>query len=166
MGMRTISRDIKIAAINLHEHGVLSIEEICDCVGFSRATFYRVLKLWRTIGDVVAQRTGVTLGRPRDFDFDDINYLLRLIEFRPDWFLDELLNLLRTNRLIAANLSTIFRALERAGVSSKKIKKIAMERDEPLRYDFVRKMARYAPQQLGFIDETSKNDRTPARLRG
>jgi transposase len=53
MGNRSISRDLKIAALNLYEHGHLSLKQILDCVGFSRSTFFRILKLWRTTGDVV-----------------------------------------------------------------------------------------------------------------
>lgn len=53
MGNRSISRDLKIAALNLYEHGHLSLKQILACVGFSRSTFFRILKLWRTTGDVV-----------------------------------------------------------------------------------------------------------------
>lgn len=45
MGNRAISRDVKIAAINLYEHGQLSLTDILHCVGFSRRTFFRVLNL-------------------------------------------------------------------------------------------------------------------------
>jgi hypothetical protein len=57
---RQISRDLKIAAINLYEHGYLLLKDILACVGFSRSTFFRILKLWRTTGDVVRvpNRTG------------------------------------------------------------------------------------------------------------
>ena len=53
MLFRKISRDVKLAAINLHEQNVLSLEQILDCVGFSESTFWRMLKLWQETGDVV-----------------------------------------------------------------------------------------------------------------
>jgi len=53
MPFRKISRDVKLAAINLHEQNVLSLEQILDCVGFSESTFWRMLKLWQETGDVV-----------------------------------------------------------------------------------------------------------------
>jgi hypothetical protein len=75
--------------------------------------------------------------------FDDIHYLKHLISHRPDWFLDELQYLLATNRFISAHFTTIHRELERAQVSTKKLKKIAAERNENLRVDFIRRMAQY-----------------------
>ncbi|KAF8833709.1 hypothetical protein BDN67DRAFT_1053636, partial [Paxillus ammoniavirescens] len=93
---RKISRDVKITAINLYERNLLNLEQILDCVGFSERTFYRILQIWRETGDVV-QHTHGTPGRPRLLHFNDVNYLLRLVNHRPDWFLDELLGLLDNN---------------------------------------------------------------------
>lgn len=162
---RKISRDVKIAAINLYEHGALSLDEILDCVGFSERTFWRILKLWRETGDVVRHNYGLP-GRPRSFKFDDIDYILRLLRFRPDWFLDELLDLLKHNRLLSSNFATIYSALQATNVSRKKLKVIARERNEPRRQAFREMMKKYSPDEIGFIDETSKNDRTAARRYG
>ncbi|KAJ7610377.1 hypothetical protein FB45DRAFT_982213 [Roridomyces roridus] len=119
MGNRRISRDVKIAAV------------ILACVGFSRSTFFRVLKLWKETGDVV--RASNRPGRPRALHRTDIDFILELIRFRPDHFLDEFQSLLRKN-------------------SS--------------RNDFVREVSEYPADYLGFIDETSKNDKTPRRRLG
>lgn len=51
-------------------------------------------------------------------------------------------------------------------MSYKKLKVIAKERNEPLRNDYMRTMAQYTPEQLGFLDETSKNEKTIARRNG
>ena len=77
-------------------------------------------------------------GRLRSLDHDDGQYLLLLIRQNPDYFLDELLYLLQTNRFISVNYNTIHRELERAGVSRKKLKRIAQERNEMGRADFIR----------------------------
>lgn len=164
MVFRKISRDVKIAAINFYEQGHLSLKDILDCVGFSRSTFFRILHLWRTTGDVVSHKK--SLGRPRLLHVDDIQYLLRLVRHSPDWFLDELLRLLKTNRFISLHYTTIHRELERAGMSTKDLTVIAEERSEPTRWDYTRKAAQYPPEYLGFLDETSKNDKTPSRRRG
>lgn len=164
MGNRAISRDVKIAALNLWEQGHLPLKDILSCVGFSRRTFFRVLNLWRTTGDVVrkANRTG----RPRLLHHDDINHLMLLIQYNPDWFLDELLKLLKTNRFISIHYTTIHRELERAGMSTKKLQDVAEERCEPSRLDYVREISQYPADYLGFLDETSKNDKTPRRRLG
>ncbi|KIM51414.1 hypothetical protein SCLCIDRAFT_52535, partial [Scleroderma citrinum Foug A] len=88
-----ISRDVKIAAMNLYEQNLLSLEQILDCVRFSESTFWHTLRLWRETGDVVNHPTG-SPGRPHALHFDDINYLIQLINHCPTWFLDELLSLL------------------------------------------------------------------------
>ncbi|KAJ7598092.1 hypothetical protein C8J56DRAFT_1000119 [Mycena floridula] len=166
MVYRQFNRDLKIAVVNLKEHSVLTNEEIQAVTGVSRATLYRIMKYWRETGDVVPPKTNQPRGRPRMLIHDDLDYILRLIEFRPDWFLDELLNLLKHNRFISLHYTTIFRALERCNVSRKKLKAIALERNEALRNDYIRQMAQYTADQLGFLDETSKNDKTPARIYG
>jgi len=122
MGFCHIGRDVKLAAIRLHELDLLSLEDILQCVGFSERTFYRILALWRETGDVVKPKK-THLGRPRSLDYDDLQYLLILVCDNPDYFLDELLDLLKTNRFISVHFTTIHRELERAGVSRKKLKR-------------------------------------------
>ena len=70
-------------------------------------------------GGAVKHTNGVA-GQPQLLHSDDIDYLLRLIRQRPDWFLDELLSLLKNNQFIAVHYVTIHNALIRAGVSLKK----------------------------------------------
>ena len=165
MPYRKISRDVKLAAIRLYEGDFLELEDILDCLRLSRRTFYRILDLWRTTGDVVRRTYGIR-GRPRILHFNDIDYLKRIIRHRPDWFLDELQDLLQTNRFVSVHYTTIHRELERAGVSTKKLKKIAAERNENLRADFIRHMGQYEGEQLGFLDEMSKDKCTTSRRRG
>jgi transposase len=164
MPFRKISQDVKLAAIRLHELGLLDLETILGVVGFSRSTFFRIKKIWEDTGEVVVNR--VKLGRLRLLHKDDIDYLIRLVRHRPDWFLDELLDLLRTNRFISVHYTTIHRELRRVGMSLKKLKDIARERNEAARADFIARMAQYEPDEIGFIDETSKNEKTLSRRRG
>jgi transposase len=165
MGFRVISRDVKIAAVQLYERELLDLEDILDCCGFARRTWYRILKLWRETGDVVPERQSMR-GRVRNLDQEDLAYLLELIRDNPVYFLDELLHLLKTNRFISVNCTTIFRELEHLNVSRKKLKKIALERNEECRADFVAHMAQYSPEELGFIDEMFKDGRSVGRRYG
>lgn len=154
-----------MAAVRLYERDLLPLVDILDCLRMSERTFYRVLNLWNNTGDIVQHTFGIR-GRPRILHFDDVDYLKRLVKARPDWFLDELLFLLETNRFISAHYTTIHRELVRANVSTKKLKKIASERNKNLRADFIQRMAQYSPEQLGFLDEVSKDERTSCRRRG
>ena len=74
--------------------------------------------------------------------------------------------MLETNRFISAHYTTIHQELECAGVSTKKLKKIELERNENLQADYMGHMACYSPEQLGFLDEVSKDKRTSARSQG
>ncbi len=160
---RKIRRDLKICAIKMYELDILPLHLILECVGFSESTFYHILDLWVITGDVVKHNIGALPGWPRLLHFNDVDYLLQLIWHRPDWFLDELLELLKTNQFIFVHYVTIHCELCCAGVSLKKLKKIATERKENVRNQYIECMAQYNPDELGFIDETSKNNKTCAQ---
>jgi transposase len=125
-----ISPDVKITAIRLHERGHVRLHDILDCVGFSRRTFYRICKLYRETGDVVRPRSE-SFGRPRSLNLEGLRYLTELVHHRPDWFLDELTGLMEQNRFISVHYTMIHRELMRAGISLKKLRKIAKERRRP-----------------------------------
>ena len=128
-------------------------------------TFFRILQLWRNTGDVVNHPHG-HCGNHCILITDDVHYLLRFVRHCPDWFLDELADLLLKNRLISVHFSTICHELKRAGYFLKKLKKIASEWSEEKCFAFVYHMAQYTSEQLGFIDKTSKDNRVPGRRRG
>jgi transposase len=159
-----ISRDVKLAAIRLWEGDLLALPDILNCCNFSRATFYRIIKLWQQTGDVVSKNTSHS--RSRCLDATDIQYLIQLIEENPDYFLDELLRLLKTNRFISVHYTTIYNQLLRVGISRKRLQRIASERNEDGRANFIARIAQYAPHELGFIDEVSKDEQSIGRRYG
>jgi hypothetical protein len=57
-------------------------------------------------------------------------------------------------------------ALERVGVSCKKLKQVAAERNKKLRADFIGNILQYEAGELGFLDEFSKDERTPTHAYG
>jgi transposase len=162
---RKISRDVKIAAVRLYELGLIDLSDILSCCNFSERTWYRVYRLWKETHDVVRQQPKYN-SSACSLHHDDIQYLLCLMRANPDWFLDEFLHLLKTNRFISVHYTTIHRELERANLSRKKLLRVAAERNEDSRAQFMLRMARYAPEELGFIDETSKDERTVGRRYG
>src|SRR5882757_5010866 len=121
-----ISCNVKLAAIQLHQCDLLPLHDILECCGFSEQTWFRILKLWRETGDVInRQPSRVLRGRLCTLDRKDIDCLLRLIRQNPDYFLDEFMHMLKTNRFISVHFTTIFCKLERIGLSYKKLKRIA-----------------------------------------
>ena len=105
-------------------------------------------------------------GRYQTLHHTDIHYLLQLIRQNPDYFLDELLRMLKTNRFISVHYTTIHDELVHAGVSQKRLQRIALERNEALHADFNSRMAQFSPEELGFIDDVSKDERTVGRHYG
>jgi transposase len=149
MGFRHISRDIKLAAIRLYEHDLLVLDDICDCCGLSLRTFYRILKLWRETGNITKPKKPFR-GHPRRvLDYDDVQYLLCLVQDNPDYFLDKLLHLLKTKHFISIHFMTIHRELKWANISHKKLKHIAKERNEAHHTDFIGRMAQHIRKRLG-----------------
>ena len=165
MPFRKISWDVKIAALKLYDHELLPLDTILDCLSLSHSTFFWVKALWHDTGDVIHHMTGIQ-GCLCTLDYDNVDYLLQLIEQNPSYFFNELLHLLKTNWFISVHYITIHYALERAGISCKKLKKVAAERNERLKADFIRHMAEYEPEELCFLDETLKDERTPTRMFG
>jgi len=120
-----------MAAIRLYECDLLPLMDILDCLRMSEWTFYWVLSLWNNTGDVVQHTFGIC-EHPCILNFDNVDHLKQLVKACPDWFLDELLFLLETNWFISAHYTMIHQELVWVNVSTKKLKKIASERNENL----------------------------------
>jgi hypothetical protein len=68
---------------------------------------WRILKLWRETGDLVSISNRIR-GRPHILQCNDVLYLIRLVRHRLEWFLDELLVLLNTNRFVFSSAMVSF----------------------------------------------------------
>ena len=73
-------------------------------------------------GDCVRRHLGPSLQKSE--------YLHCVIRHQPDWFLNKLDFLLHTNHFIAAHYTMIHQELLRAGITAKKLKKVALEHNE------------------------------------
>jgi hypothetical protein len=82
-----IEHGIKEATVKIHEHGLLSLADIHDVL--------RISCLSTASGDslvtlAVLSSQSVCYRHPHLLIFEDVGYLLRLVDHCPDWFLDEL----------------------------------------------------------------------------
>ena len=84
--------------VQLWEGNLLSLPDILNCCNFSQATFYCIIKLWHRTG-IVVSHGNTEHSHSRFLDATDVQYLNQLIEENPDYFLDKLLHLLKTNHL-------------------------------------------------------------------
>ncbi|CAB4434240.1 unnamed protein product [Rhizophagus irregularis] len=101
--------------------------------------------------------------------------LYRLLLKKPDWYLDKLaakvtkyqqkyLNDEPNN--LSVSISTVYRALKSLGFSRKKLSRKAKKRNEMERISFIMKMKNFSLEQLVFVNETAKDERTPFRSYG
>ncbi|KIK98280.1 hypothetical protein PAXRUDRAFT_31282 [Paxillus rubicundulus Ve08.2h10] len=115
MAYHKISDDVKQAAIHLLEHNLLDLRNILDCCGFSKWMWCQVLRLWRETGDVMNHPTGIP-GWICHLVNEDIDCLVQLIHDNPDYFLDEIVKLMKINCFILVHFLTTFNELEQAGM--------------------------------------------------
>jgi transposase len=165
MGNRKISDDLKMAALRLRARGQDNDEEISNIVGFSLSTLHRAARRFCLTGDV-ANHPAIGRGRPRHLLQADCQYLIALAQHNPTVFLDEYAKRLHQFRFLPVSLTTIHRSFERAGLSVKRVQKLASERDPMQRANFVLRIGQYPAEYLVFLDEVSKDDQTYARLWG
>ncbi|KAF6742207.1 hypothetical protein DFP72DRAFT_776983, partial [Ephemerocybe angulata] len=160
-----ISTDLKEMVLRMKDARCLPLEDICHYAQVSESTVWRAQRRKRSTGSA-APKIPFGRGRPRLLLRNDCRYLLQLARYRPTTFLDEYAARLEQFRHLPVHLSTIHRSLRRAGLSIKRIQKMAKERDPELRADFVRRIGQYDLVCLISIDEVSKDDRTYTRLWG
>jgi len=151
--------------MHLYKDNILSKPVILDYLSISSQTFDHILSLWNATGEVVRETNGIW-GCPWNLHFSDVKYLKHLIWHCPDWFLDELQYMLQTNCFISMHFATVHWELVQAGISEKKIKKAASECNEDLQADYIGWMGQYSPEQLGFLDEVSKDECTSSWSHG
>ena len=149
--MPHISWDLKLAAVRLHEDDLLALPDILNSCNISRVTFYRIWKTLAGTGNIVSHRN--TSHQTCLLNGSDIQYLNQLIEENTDYFLNELLSLLKTNCFISVHYTTIHNQLLCSGVSYKKLQCITSERDEDTCANFIARISQYPPHELGFINE-------------
>ena len=166
---RRISADMKECGLSLWEHG-WEPEEICDTLGFSAWSLYQWRKICEEHGTVNRPPSPLR-GRPRLVIRAVLNQIHELLLADPDLYLDELLLLLATNHGLAISRSALQENLKNAGLSQKILQKIAAECDDTLRAefrDFIQNEEYFFGDgsEFVFLDETSKDERSYAQLRG
>lgn len=161
---RRISDDLKMVALRLRARGD-TISQILSIVKFSRKSFYRISNRFHMHG-TVTKAQAIGRGRPRKISHPDAQYLVRLTRHNPTLFLDEYQRRLENFRLLPVHITTIHRALERAGLNVKRVQKMAAERNPMIRAGFVRRISQYPANYLLPLDEVSKDNRTYSRLWG
>lgn len=193
---KALSDDARSILLKLHQSDEFTMDHLSALTDVHRRTIYRIIQHWEATGAV--ERDGKRTGRRRLLDYPDVQvscsvpaltdvahqdsicrqYLLSSIDHRRDLFLDELREKLGASSGKYVSDSTIWRTLERAGFTMKKvwcfvfnwsrpnptwskISKKARERSETARIRYRLKIGEmYEAEQLVFVDESACDRRT------
>ena len=165
MPFRKICDGTKHTAMLLADRGRDTVAEILDVAQMSRATFYRMRERWNRTGSI-ARRRVLRAGRPRKLSHTLVNETVRWVERSSTLYLRQLRRRLYFRSGMEISISTVHRTLKRRGITLKKVEKVASERDPLKVADYIRRISRYTQEQLVFVDECSKDDRTCFRQYG
>ena len=130
----------------------------------SERTVWRYISLFERTGDVVPveRRNG-----PRMLmgEFEQLN-LLRLILENPGIYLQELQDELFDIFGVLVSVSTICRTLKYMGCTKQAMHRVAVQRSDALRAQFIAEISVYDPDMLIWIDETGCDRRHSSRRFG
>ncbi|KAL1684429.1 hypothetical protein GGG16DRAFT_119817 [Schizophyllum commune] len=134
MPRRYIDEYTKRVMVRMKASPRFRTQDIMAATGASRATVYRVSKLFRDTHDVVQRNT--VRGRPRSLNTFHVNYLESLIERTPDLYLWELRNLFCNAFNCDVDARTIRNELRRHGFTRKKVTRPAIEANDEARTQY------------------------------
>jgi transposase len=125
-----------------------------------RSTIYRAKKKLRETGTLDPDYQNN--GRPCSLPWQAVRHISWLVGRNPLITLNQIVDNLRIAGF-NTSISTVHRELRRLGLTFKKSSKRAQERNEQLRALFQYRMSKYRSEQLIFLDESYKDDRTVIR---
>ena len=139
MVYRKVSSDLKECALRLWEAGWSTVD-ICSALCVSRASIYR----WRAILDTfgsVERPGGPLCGRPRLIGLLALTVIRDIYTRHPNLYLDELQWFLAIHHDLAISIQALQENLEKAGLTRKVLHRIAIERDEAQRQEFIESLS-------------------------
>ncbi|CAB4484294.1 unnamed protein product [Rhizophagus irregularis] len=160
-----LSEDLKWRIIYYYEEGYKS-KEIAKRLYVSKITITNICKIfdkWECVNDSFTRK----LGKRKIFTSEDMQILQDIVQKKVDYYLDELIYKMeiKTGKLVS--IPILCRSFQHCGIIRKKLQKVAHEQNETLRGFFMYQIGiEYNAEQLIFIDETSKDERSISRLYG
>lgn len=129
-----------------------------DRTGLSVRQVRKMRRNWEMFGEVVKPKLGA--GRPKKICQLHNQALLEYLEERPTVYRDEMAWFLWDEFDLIVDESTISRALKQLGWNRKKAVRIAKQRNQILRNDWMARLAGWRADQLVFLDESAACERT------
>jgi transposase len=165
MVFRHISQDIKERALWLLEHDYIP-EDVASILGVSDRSMRRWENHMEQYGSVVPP-PNPNRGRPRILNADMTHDLATLIAEAPEMYLDEIQDWIAVVHDVGLSIPALHENIRDCGMTYKMLHKAAAECDEEARAHWkVEMQANWIASQVVVVDETSKDERTLARLYG
>ncbi|KAM5541412.1 hypothetical protein V8D89_004966 [Ganoderma adspersum] len=159
MSPRRISRDLKLHAHLLVTTGLYSASSATTILGVSERSIRRWVASSRHCGDV--ETHSLFCGRNSTLSHATLRELYDLVISSPTLYLDEICTWFTAHRGLRLSISAIHRGLERLGLTRKKLRRTAAQRDELTRAQWKANITSwFTATQLVFADESSKDNRT------
>lgn len=133
-------------------------KHILDVTEISVRQLRKMRRNWEDFGEVV--RPHVASGRPKKLNRIHQEALLEYLEQRPTTFQDEMSWFLWDEFQLVVVESTISRALKKLGWNRKKAVRIAKQRNQLLRDEWMTRLGGWRADQLVFLDESAAYERT------
>ena len=140
-----------------------TVRDIAHNLSVSSSTVSRIVDRFDRTGDVA--RSSAT-SRDHVLHQHDEFLLVGWVLENPGKYLHELQQLLVSTTGTEASVTTIFRSLKNFGFSRKKIQRIALQRSEVVRSEYMAEMVAFDTSMLVFIDETGSDKRNALRKFG
>ncbi|GBB83722.1 hypothetical protein RclHR1_01040027 [Rhizophagus clarus] len=161
---KSLSEDLRWRIIYCQAEG-LTQNEIAKRMYVSESTVYKVCRIFKKWGCVKDPFVGKVEGEK--YYQDKICRYWKAWLKKSRWYLDELVHEMEQRIGKLVSIPTLWRSLKFCGITRKKIQKASKERSDILRGVYLYNIGmNYTAEQLIFIDESAKDERTLTRLYG
>jgi transposase len=145
-----------------------TVLETCQILGIKKTTVYDTLGYYERYGTSANPHARPIGHRHRKLTANDVLFIRALIKQQHTLYLDEIQLQLLQKRNIRVSLPTLVRTLRRIHFTSKTVSVKAVERNDILRAAYMNRIGSIVTDmdQVMCVDESAKDDRTPARKRG
>jgi len=130
-----------------------SLQHVADNLGVAVATVHRIETAFAESGSVGKKKYPEDHGPHKLTETDEL-FILGLVLERPETYLHEIQIELQTITGTEVNLSTICRCIHRNGFTHKKLKTVALQRNEMLREQYTDQISIFKKEMFVFVDET------------
>ena len=159
-----LSTDLRWRIVWLHLYKDMNYKQVADLLYVHVSTVRRIINLYESTGSVAPAEQ--KRGPQRMLSDIDQASLVETLLSRPESYLDELQQELFRNTGTWTSVSTLFRTIRRLGLTRKKLQRVALQRSDSERIQFMEEMSLLSADMIVWLDETGSDRRKETRKFG